>query len=146
MKRHLLRLLLAGSVVVLAGCAHREAQSYGGGGVPLGIVDCYDSGDIYGSGYGPCTGFVYGDYEQYPSFTPLAIRQAVTLTGDRHHATRVVNRSGFDAPSGDVSSSSSSSSSTMSASSSPPPSAPAPRMDPAPVSAPAAPAVVSRPH
>ncbi len=141
MKRHLLRLLLASSMAALAGCAHREAQSYGGGGgAPLGIVDCYDSGDIYASGYGPCTGFVNGDYEQYPSFTPISVRQ-VTLTGDRHRSTRVVTRPGFDAPSTDFSSSSSA---NTAPSSSPPVSSP--RMDPAPVSAPPAPVVVSRPH
>ena len=145
MKRHLLRLLLASSVVALAGCAHREAQAYGaGGGAPLGIVDCYEDGDIYGAGYGPCTGIVYGDYEQYPSFTPVS-RREVTLTGDRHRGTRVVSRPGFDAPSSD-SGSPASSTSTMTASSSPPPPASAPRMDPAPVSAAPAPVVVSRPH
>jgi hypothetical protein len=130
-------------------CAHREAESFdAAGGVPLGIADCDDGGDIY-SGYGPCTGFIYGDYEQYPGFTPVA-RSEVTLTGDRQRSTHVVTRSGFGASYNDYSSPFGSSSSSSSDNSSPtgysPPTASTPRMDPVPVGAPAGPAVVSRPH
>jgi hypothetical protein len=131
-------------------CAHSETESYGAAGaVPLGIADCDDGGDIY-AGYGPCAGFIYGDYDQYPSFTPVA-RSEVTLTGDRQRSTHVVTRSGFGASSNDYSSpfgssysSSSDNSSTTTGNSSP--TASTPRMDPVAIGAPAGASVVSRPH
>jgi hypothetical protein len=114
---------------------------------PLASLDCYEVGDVYSSityyssVSSPCTGFVYGDYEQYPNFTPSTRR--VVLSSNRDHQTRVVTRPDF----GDHSSSSSASSfadsspnvsSMPSASSGPPP-----RMDPVVVSAPASHPVVS---
>ena len=130
-------------------CAHSDTQSYGAAGVPLGLADCDDGGDIY-AGYGPCTGFVYGDYDQYPRFTPVA-RSEVTLTGDRQRSIHVVTRPGFGASSNDYSSpfgnsysSSSDNSSSTTGSSSP--TASTPRMDPVAIGAPSGTSVVSRPH
>jgi hypothetical protein len=132
--------VLAASTVLLGGCAHQEAL--GGGGVlaPVNAIYCEEQGDIYGSNPSPCTGFVYGDYEQYPNFAPST--REVVLAGDRHRQTHVVTRTGFT----DASNSNSSFSNPYgdygsgSSASSPAP----PRMDPVVVNAPSAPPVVSR--
>lgn len=149
MSRHRVSWFLAVALATSGlACAHREAESFdAAGGVPLGIADCDDVGDIY-TGYGPCAGFVYGDYEQYPRFTPVA-RSEVTLTGDRQRSIHVVTRSGFGASSTNFSSSAGSSFSSdnsSSTTSSSPPAVSAPRMDPGPVGAPAGTSVVTRPR
>lgn len=139
--RRLVWLLLLVSTVFLAfGCAHGGAQTQGALLTPLDAADCYEGEDAYTSGRSSCVGFVYGDYEHYPSVAP-STRQ-VTLSGDRHHETRVVTRPSFGEPpdSSAVSGWSSFADSNSGASSA------TPRMDPVVVSAPAAPPVVSRQH
>ena len=135
-------LLLVATGLLAGGCAENQAGTSGAGMAPLDTLDCYETGDVYSSYVAPCTGFIYGDYDQYPNFTPSTRR--VILSGDRNHQTRVVTRPDY----GDHSSYSSVSSfadsspnvsSMPSASSGPPP-----RMDPVVVSAPAERPVISR--
>lgn len=138
--RRLLWLLLLVSTVFLAfGCAHGGAQTQGALLTPLDAADCYEGEDAYTSGRSSCVGFVYGDYEHYPSVAP-STRQ-VTLSGDRHHETRVVDTrpDPFGAPVN-----ANDSSSSWSSFADPSSSASSPRMTPVVVSAPTDHPVVSR--
>src|SRR5215471_14651641 len=123
-------LLLVATGVLAGGCAANQAGASGAGMAPLADLDCYGVGDVYSqatyysSVSSPCTGFVYGDYEQYPNFTPST--RSVILSADRERHTRIVTRPSFSDGSGySPWNANSNGSSTPSSSSSPPP-----RMDP----------------
>ncbi|HEY6930246.1 MAG TPA: hypothetical protein VJA66_11270 [Thermoanaerobaculia bacterium] len=148
--RTLRSLLLVATGVLAVGCAGNQAAASGAGLAPLATLDCYEVGDVYSQvtydSYvnAPCTGFVYGDYEQYPNFTPT---RQVILSSDRNHQTRIVMRPGFDGPGNSNSSYTNSSSFADSPNVSSVPSATSgtpPRMDPVVVSAPAERPVISR--
>jgi hypothetical protein len=128
--------LLVVAAILTNACASNDASMQGGGFAPLDSLECYEPGDVYSSIHSPCAGFLYGDYEQYPSFTPST--RNVVLSGDREHHTRVVTRPGFSDGSGY------SPWNANSSASSPPTSSSPPRMDPVVVSAPPAPPTVSR--